>query len=316
MVKCPRAPDGPVTAWAACISGRSVRARPRPFARPADGRPARGDRTGPARRSAWPPPARRWSTSPGRPGRRSSARGCHRRDPGPSAGAGSMTTLARTAAKISRASSLPVMTRTVMPGRGLDTGDHPAGVVARPRSAAVPHATISSAPSDSAMAAKRRDHIDGRPAGQLADHTVGGHLAAEAQHLLVPRHRLQRTVGTHIRHQKVKRVAAQVKCRDAHPATVPYRPFGAADRSTRFERPFLDAERGLLGSTPPERHPVQRSHARFSFLARTLHRDRHSPLVSSWAWRSRAMSCPVTRARDPPPRLADSRSHSSATEAS
>ena len=131
-----------------------------------------------------------------------------------------MTTLARTAPKISRASSRPLMTRTLMPVSASMRSTTAAESRAS-RRAAVPQATISSASQRFGQRPEAPDHVHRGAQPAAADLPGGGYHAAQPEHLLVADQRLEGAVGVGVGDQEVEGVAPQVEGRDPHrPPTV------------------------------------------------------------------------------------------------
>ena len=132
------------------------------------------------------------------------------------AGAGSITTLARTASKIRRASSRPLMTLTLTPVSA-SMRSTTATESRASRNAAVAHTTISSAPLGFRHRPEARGPRRPRRRPPASPISPGGrHHAAEAEHLLVGGHRLEGPVGVGVGHQEMERVAPQVERGDPH----------------------------------------------------------------------------------------------------
>ena len=132
-----------------------------------------------------------------------------------SAGAGSSTTLARTAAKISRASSRPLMTSTSTPVSASirSTSSLPLAARADRARRLGDHLVRAERVGELAEAADARDRAVG---GRRRDAAVAGDVVAEAQHLLLAGDRLERAVGVHVGDEQVEGVRAEVERRDAH----------------------------------------------------------------------------------------------------
>ena len=134
-----------------------------------------------------------------------------------SAGAGSSTRLARTAAKIKRASSSPLITSTSTPVSASMRSTSALPLVAV-RMALVALAMTSCVPSASASWRSRRTLATARSAERSDDPSVAGHVVTQAQHVLLARDRLERAVGVHVGDEQMEGVRSEVERRDAHAA--------------------------------------------------------------------------------------------------
>ena len=144
-----------------------------------------------------------------------------------SAGAGSSTRLARTAAKIEPGLLEPADHLDLDAGLGLDAVDELAAVRrGADRARGLRDHLLRAERRRRAGGAGARSRRRGRPtAGEIRPSRA--HVVAEAQHLLLARDRLERAVGVHVGDEQVEGVRSEVERRDAHARTSVRRALGA-----------------------------------------------------------------------------------------
>ena len=139
-----------------------------------------------------------------------------------SAGAGSSTRLARTAAKIEPGLLEPADHLDLDAGLGLDAVDELAAVGGgADRARRLGDHLLRARARRRAGGAAGRSRRRGRPWGRR-DPAVAGDVVAEAQHVLLAGDGVERAVGVHVGDEQVEGVRSEVERRDAHAdASVP-----------------------------------------------------------------------------------------------
>ena len=165
------------------------------------------------------------------------------------AGPGSMTTLARTAWKISRASSIPLSSVDPDSGGGVDGVDDLAAVVGVADGAGGAGHELDRA-QPVGLGLEPLDGGDGLGQPGLGDPALPADHVAQAKGLLVAGQGDEMAVGRGVDHQEVERVGSEVEGGDAHvPSMV--RPGGAVPVTAGEARPRAGAEQVADGCQAP-----------------------------------------------------------------